>query len=331
MKKENSLISNIKNSEQPYWPTLKLMLSSLIVFNFYLNLVDKNKYSLIINAFDLTLIPMFVFIVAFITKNTTWKELQSHLLPAFIIYFTFQTIDMLPLYFTGELTLKTYLFSPQYGVWFFLATPIWQAIFLLLPKSVKSNKFKLSTILAISLLISLITKTYLMPISGFFSVILYFPFFVIAYFINNENISSLRKTPIISIFCITTLTILFLNYRETFFESVFNTISPYLFLVSFSVYILNFTISLILGLSIIYFALSTHKYAKASNNALGVYLIHPIICFVILQTLNYLGIELSLPLIITATLVTISLALLLASNSIIHWFIEPVFRSNKLK
>ncbi|EOV8088119.1 acetyltransferase [Providencia sp. PROV032] len=331
MKKEKHLISNIKNNDQPYWPTLKLMLSSLIVFNFYLNLVDKSKYSLLINVFDLTLIPMFVFIVAFITKNTTWKELLSHLLPAFIIYFTFQTIDMLPLYFTGELTLKAFLLSPQYGVWFFLATPIWQAVFLLLPESFKSNKFKLSIILAISLLISYITKSYLMTLSGFFSVFLYFPFFVTAYFINNENISSLRKAPIISIFTITILTVLFLNYRDVFFESIFNTITPHLLADSFFIYIFNFTVSLILGLGIIYFALSTRRYEKISNNALGVYLIHPIICFVILQILNHLGIELNFTLMVISTLVTIILALLLASNSIIHWFIEPVFRSNKLK
>ncbi|MEX6201041.1 hypothetical protein AB6G29_02720 [Providencia hangzhouensis] len=75
--KKNHLILNIKSVGQPYWPTLKLILSSLIVFNFYLNLVDKSKYSLLITVFDLTLIPMFVFIVAFITKNTTWKELKS--------------------------------------------------------------------------------------------------------------------------------------------------------------------------------------------------------------------------------------------------------------
>ncbi len=115
--KKNHLILNIKSVGQPYWPTLKLILSSLIVFNFYLNLVDKSKYSLLITVFDLTLIPMFVFIVAFITKNTTWKELKSHLLPALIIYFTFQTIDMAPLYFTGELTLKNicFLLSTGFG------------------------------------------------------------------------------------------------------------------------------------------------------------------------------------------------------------------------
>ncbi|HHE6467610.1 TPA: acetyltransferase [Providencia rettgeri] len=331
MKNENHLASNIKNNDQPYWPTLKLMLSSLIVFNFYLNLVDKNKYSLLINIFDLILIPMFVFIVAFITKNTTWKGLKSHLLPAVIIYFTFQTIDMLPLYFTGELTLRTYLFSPQYGVWFFLATPIWQTIFLLLPKSFKSNKFYLSIFLAASLIMSYITMFYLIKVSSFFSITLYLPFFVIAYFIDNKNISSLRKKPAMIIFCITILAILLLHYRDIFLGGILSGINFHLFFNEFIIHILNFSISLILGASIIYFALSTDKYAKISNNALGVYLIHPIICFIILQTLVFLGIELNLLLIITFTLLTICIALLLASIPIIHWFIDPIFYSNKLK
>lgn len=116
---KQNIESESNNITQPYWPTLKLMLSSLIVFNFYLNLADKNKVSFFISIFDLTLIPMFVFIVAFVTKNTTWKSLRLSLLSPLIIYVTFQTIDAIPLYFSGELSLKTYLLEPQNGVWFF--------------------------------------------------------------------------------------------------------------------------------------------------------------------------------------------------------------------
>lgn len=117
------------NMAQPYWPTLKLILSSFIVFNFYLNLADKNKILLLIDIFNLTLIPMFVFIVAFVTKNITWKSLKLSLLSSIIIYLTFQTVDAIPLYFSGELSLNTYIFEPQNGVWFFLATPVWQTFF----------------------------------------------------------------------------------------------------------------------------------------------------------------------------------------------------------
>nr|CAC9230286.1 Uncharacterised protein [Providencia rettgeri] len=49
--KKKSLNLEYKSVGQPYWPTLKLILSSLIVLNFYLNLVDKSKYSLLITVF----------------------------------------------------------------------------------------------------------------------------------------------------------------------------------------------------------------------------------------------------------------------------------------
>ncbi|MCO8052344.1 acetyltransferase [Proteus penneri] len=317
------------NMDQPYWPTLKLILSSFIVFNFYLNLADKNKILLLIDIFNLTLIPMFVFIVAFVTKNITWKSLKLSLLSSIIIYLTFQTVDAIPLYFSGELSLNTYIFEPQNGVWFFLATPVWQTFFLLLPKKLKSNKLILFSILIASLVLSYLAKNYLINSSQFFSIIIYFPFFIMAYFINNENISSLRKKPFLIIVITTTLAIATL-YHEDSINSVIINFTKTDFLSSFFVmYILKFLISVVLGSSIIYFALSTDKYARVSNNALGVYLIHPIICFIFLQILTYFHVEYTFLVIILLTLSTISLSLLLAFNSTIHWFIEPKLNFNK--
>nr|ELR5111469.1 acetyltransferase [Providencia stuartii] len=327
---KQNIESESNNITQPYWPTLKLMLSSLIVFNFYLNLSDKNKVSFLISIFDLTLIPMFVFIVAFVTKNTTWKSLRLSLLSPLIIYVTFQTIDAIPLYFSGELSLKTYLLEPQNGVWFFLATPIWQAFFLLLSPKLKSNSFALFCILVASLISAYLASNYLMKLSSFFSIILYFPFFIIAYFINDENIASLRKNSYFTILIITALAIAALYYENDINRLVItmtNIDSPSSF---FIIYILKFFISIALGSSIIYFALSTDKYAKVSNNALGVYLIHPIICFIFLQVFAYFHVEYSLLIIILLTLSTISIALLLAFSPTIHWFIEPKLNFNKL-
>lgn len=315
---------------QPHWPTLKLILSSFIVFSFYLNLADKSKVSFLIDIFDLTLIPMFVFIVAFVTKNTTWKSLKFSLLSSFIIYLTFQTVDAIPLYFSGELSLKVYILDPQNGVWFFLATPVWQAFFLLLPPRLKSNISILSCILMVSLVLSYLANNYLINLSKFSSIIIYFPFFIIAYFINNEKVSSLRKKSYLIIVISTTLAIAALYYEESINRLIINNTNSDFLSSFFVIYILKFCISIVLGSSIIYFASSTDKYAKLSNNALGVYLIHPIICFIFLQTLTYFHVEYSSLVVILLTLSTISIALLLTFNSTIHWFIEPKLGFNKL-
>ena len=52
---DNALTIQVKNQHLPNWQTLKLILSSLIVFNFYLNIVpsEKSDYSILINLFDL--------------------------------------------------------------------------------------------------------------------------------------------------------------------------------------------------------------------------------------------------------------------------------------
>ncbi|MGR6438496.1 hypothetical protein ACU42Y_04925 [Proteus mirabilis] len=106
--------------KQPYWPALKLILSSLIVFSFYLKQSHTPDFSLLINIFDLTLIPMFVFIIGFITKNGTWKSWRDNLLAALVIYATFQTIDMIPLYYSGQFDLNTYLLFLKTVFGFFL-------------------------------------------------------------------------------------------------------------------------------------------------------------------------------------------------------------------
>lgn len=96
--------------KQPYWPTLKLILSSLIVFSFYLKQSQLHDFSLLIDVFDLTLIPMFVFIIAFISKKGTWESWRNNLLASLVIYGTFQTIDMIPSIIQGNLILILTLF-----------------------------------------------------------------------------------------------------------------------------------------------------------------------------------------------------------------------------
>lgn len=313
-----------KHNEQPYWPTLKLILSSLIVLNFYLSFMEIHAVFLLGKIFNLTLIPMFVFIVAFITKSTTWVNWRNNVAPAIIIYCTFQTIDSIPLYFSGDLSLKKYILFPQNGVWFFLATPIWQAIFLLLPKTIKNNKAALLFILAISLIFSYLVNDYREKSSGFFSIIYYFPYFVLAYLISENHISSFRNKNIFIILCITTLAIIALYYRIDIIEFIYRKNEYGLYLYEITTYLFDFLIGILLSTTIVYFSLSTNRYAKVSNNALGIYLIHPIICFALLYGLKQFDIQINFPLVIFLTLLTVTIALKLASNSVIHWFISPV-------
>ena len=85
-----TLAMQVKNRHLPNWQTLKLILSSLIVFNFYLNVnpIVKSDYSILIEIFDWVLIPMFVFIAAYLSKGILWQGWRDHLIPPLIIYYT---------------------------------------------------------------------------------------------------------------------------------------------------------------------------------------------------------------------------------------------------
>ena len=311
---------------QPYWPALKLILSSLIVLNFYFHLIDQPDILLLINAFNLTLIPMFVFIVAFVTKNTTWQTWRYSLIPALIIYLTFQTIDAIPLYYSNQLNLSIYLFFPQNGVWFFLATPVWQAIFLLLPLWVKRNKVFLVIMLVCTLSVADYVKDSITEISGFFSVIYFFPFFVLAYFISPNMIALWRQKPFTRVLALTLLTVGFLYYQNEANAFIGTLVGHSLFFSRFTTSVVSFIIGIFSGAIIIYLASASDKYEKITNNALGIYLIHPIICFALLEILKFFNIPLNFSLVTALALFTVLLALWLASNKIIHWFINPVLK-----
>ncbi|MBS3826060.1 acetyltransferase [Proteus mirabilis] len=316
---------SMEKIKQPYWPALKLILSSLIVFSFYLKQSHTPDFSLLINIFDLTLIPMFVFIIGFITKNGTWKNWRDNLLAALVIYATFQTIDMIPLYYSGQFDLNTYLLFPQNGVWFFLATPIWQAFFLLLPSYIRHHKPILFSLLLVSILLSLLTKGYETKLSTFLAIIQYFPFFIIAYLVDQQTIAKLRSQSLVVIALISLLSIFILYYQSNINYIILTKLEGSLFFAKLIIYIISLLISFILSAGIIYLAPTTQKYASLANNALGVYLIHPIICFILLQGIIFFQLSFTLPMVFALTVITISLALLLASIKLIHWFISPTF------
>lgn len=316
---------NTKNRVLPHWQTLKLMLSSLIVFNFYLgsNLLNKTQFFWLEKVFNLSLIPMFVFIAAYTTKNMTWKEWRLHLSPAIIIYFIFQTVDCILLYFEGEFCLTRYFLFPQNGVWFFLAVPIWQAFFLLLPSYLFRHFIsRLLFLIAIFILSYFVTQNFA-HLTGFVALLHYFPFFILAYFFQDKQLLWLRQQGSKVIVALGAVALI-LVYYFSLFDSVQIKILGYssdFYLLSYS--ILLFLISLIFGGIIIYFSLSTSYFNAIAQYALAIYLLHPFVCFVLLSTTNLLKIKIAFLEIILLTLLTIIISLCLVKIPFIQWAINP--------
>ncbi|MDR2989567.1 MAG: hypothetical protein LBU59_03670 [Providencia alcalifaciens] len=321
----------VKNRHLPNWQTLKLILSSLIVFNFYLNVnpTVKSDYSILIEIFDWVLIPMFVFIAAYLSKGILWQGWRAHLIPPLIIYFTFQTIDAIPLYFTNRLSVEEYLLFPQNGVWFFLAVPIWQAVFLLLPSFIKNNVGGVTVTLLLSIIIAFFSKIYLSDVTGFSAIIQYFPFFVMAYFCDDKKIVWLRKNVFFIVSAVIALVVIYIYTPVDIESELIKILGGNQLAYRFFEHVFTFLMGVLISIAVMCIALSTERFVKTANNALGVYLIHPIICFLLLTGLSSFHIEAGLPLLILLTLFTITLALFLAKNSTIHWFLNPELKSRK--
>ncbi|HEQ1856795.1 TPA: hypothetical protein VEO38_000291 [Providencia alcalifaciens] len=326
-----TLAMQVKNRPLPNWQTLKLILSSLIVFNFYLNVnpTVRSDCSILIEVFDWVLIPMFVFIAAYLSKGILWQGWRNHLIPPLIIYFTFQTIDATPLYFTNRLSIEEYLLFPQNGVWFFLAVPIWQAVFLLLPSFIKNNAGGVFITLLLSIIIAFFSKIYVSDLTGFSAIIQYFPFFVMAYFCDDKKIAWLRKNVFFIVPAVVALVTIYIYTPAGIESKLIKILGENQLAYHFFMHIFAFLMGVLISIAVICIALSTERFVKIANNALGVYLIHPIICFLLLTGLNSFQIEAGFPLLILLTLFTITLALFLAKNSIIHWFLNPEIKARK--
>lgn len=138
------------SNPKPFWQTLKLILSVLMVLLFYLEKISLTSISLhdpimqgsVIPFSDITgyllqgtllglnmvLIPMFIFIAAYLTQGSTIKEIYQSLLPAFITYCAFQLINTIPLLLEDRFSWQALLLFPLDGVWFILAVPVWQGL-----------------------------------------------------------------------------------------------------------------------------------------------------------------------------------------------------------
>ncbi|WP_245211014.1 hypothetical protein [Proteus mirabilis] len=171
----------------------------------------------------------------------------------------------------------------------------------------------------------MLTKGYETKLSTFLAIIQYFPFFIIAYLVDQQTIAKLRSQSFVVIALISLLSIFILYYQSNINYIILTKLEGSLFFAKLIIYIISLLISFILSAGIIYLAPTTQKYASLANNALGVYLIHPIICFILFQGIIFFQLSLTLPMVFALTVITISLALLLASIKLIHWFISPTF------
>lgn len=311
------------DAPKPFWQTLRFILSNLIVLAYFLvRVVPEN---LVINGIvftlDTFLIPMFVFIAAYLTQDISLKEIKKAIVPAIITCSAFQLINTVPLIIAGKFSLERFFSEPLDGVWFIIAVPLWQGFSKM---HAELRHHPIITMLFFSV-ISFFAFYYGLPYSGLFSIVAYFPIFFLGRRVSHQTIRAWRGVPAYWSLLLLALALAFAYWGFIHYPHPlsFRSLSHLPLQDAIFYYLLFMSLLGMLGMVIIYFIRYLPFLDSVAPKALGVYLIHPIICVIILIALERSQILLTLPVALFLTLVTIVIAVGLASIFPFNWLLAP--------
>lgn len=311
------------DAPKPFWQTLRFILSNLIVLSYFLVRVTPESRILdgVVFTLDTFLIPMFVFIAAYLTQDISLKEIKKAVIPAIITCSGFQLINTIPAIIAGEFSLLKFFIEPLDGVWFIIAVPLWQGFSKM---HAELRHHPVITMIIFSI-IGFTAFFYGLPYSGLFSIVAYFPIFFLGRRITHEAIHRWRSAPIYL-----PLLLLAIGLASAYFGFIhyphplsFRTLYRLPLQEAIIYYLLFMSLLGMFGMVIIYGIRYLAFLESVAPKALGVYLIHPIICVIVLTALAHSQIALTLPVALFLTLVTIVVAVGLASIFPFNWLLAP--------
>ncbi len=318
------------DTPKPFWQTLRFMLSSLMVLTYYLDslwLPSTGVEGLII-AFNTTLIPMFVFISGYLAKDITKAEIRHAVIPAIITCYGFQIIDTIPLIVRDEFSWLNFFIMPLDGVWFILAVPVWQWL------GVTHAELRHHPLISflIVFVIGFAGLYWLQPYTGFALTLGYFPIFFLGLHIPAATITRWRRQSwlIFAILLLGTILLFLWCYLYLPLARDFMTLWQSQLDEAILTYMVFTLFNLLFGALSLYLIRYSHLLKNIAPKSLGVYLIHPILCVIILTLLERTGLRLDLPMAILFTLITITIAVGLASIYPFKWLLAPKLPARKL-
>ncbi len=312
-----------ENRSKPFWQTLRFILSSLMVLTFYLeNLMTKGEgVSGVLFAFNTTLIPMFVFIAGILSQGMDRKAIYQAFLPAIITCTAFQLINTIPVIIRGDFSWGNFFRFPLDGVWFILATPIWQWVS---SKHAEIIGHPFITFL-ILLIIGFIGLYWLQPYTSFALILGYFPVFFVGHHLTAAQIQTWRaKNPLLPMMIfVIAIGITIIVFTQLPLEQDLMALYNTSLLNAGATYLIFMLLNALYGAFAVYFVRYIDFFGTIAPRSLGIYLIHPILCVIALYFLQQNALVLNLPTAFFLTFLTILTAAGLASIPPFNWLLAP--------
>lgn len=287
----------IKKERDPYFDSLKFILTALVVMGHALqaHLESGNRLLFATYAFTQVFrIPLFIFVSGFFSKGTTWKKYKNGLLALVVMYYLFQFIYSFNYILEGRFDFISFIFEPTGPMWYILALIIWRGLFSLKPQF----KYEFPIIFTLSFAASVIVGYKITTVvHEAVRVVSFFPYFVLGYYCSPKIINKIRSwNGFVPFFILILGFIAVYDYMPAMFRmSLYGTFSfKVLFredpMIGLIHRLISFPLALFFGAMVL--NLATSNFAKWGKKTVYIYLLHPIIMFMIyFNILDYFGIE----------------------------------------
>jgi fucose 4-O-acetylase-like acetyltransferase len=261
-----------------YYDNVKLLLIFLVVFGHFIQTyIHENQFIYTIYTTIYTFhMPAFILISGFFAKGFRQKGYLMKLTRKLLVpYLIFQAIYTLFYYFHNGNKVELDPFQPHWSLWFLLSLFCWNLLLFLF------SKWKWQIALCIAFIIG-IGIGYIDEINSYLSLsrtIVFFPFFLLGYFLKKEHLEKIRAVKIPSLLLLISIFAAFYLFLDFDYKWLFGS-KPYSVLIDsklaggfirFSVYCLSL-IATFCFLAII--PKQRNFFTKWGANSLYVYLLH---------------------------------------------------------
>lgn len=270
-------------TRDPFWDTLKAMLTVLVVLG-HTGTAMGDRWLSVIYAFHM---PLFIFISGYFSKKQSFSIIGGGNKRLVVLFLIFNTAYLaLDVALSGGIGLHR-LLSPAFALWYILSLIYWRIILLLVPQSVLDRKM---LVMAFALMVSIG--------AGFISVgselsfqraCTFFPFFVLGYYAKQDGwvvrLRTMKKIP----WLIVLVGLLSVCY---FALPVFYSNTPYDEWTDCGMRALQLIVALLLCLAIMnVMPARMGKFTEIGKYTLLIYLLHPPMIKVMKVACLYAGVE----------------------------------------
>ncbi len=256
----------------------KFILVFLVVYahTFEYNLYQDHTKQLIYVTLSTFVIPLFIIISGFFSKNVTWKKYKRFFLQTIQIYFIFQLIYSVPSIFSGNFCLKAFLI-PIGPLWYIVGLIFWRFLACII------NKFTIPFYLSLplSLVLSLVLG-FIDNLNIVMRIFTFLPFFIVGIYSPINVFIQIKKiNKIYSIVYFIILTFCAINFTDAY--HIFTVFGGYSYnnyesiLQGFLHRLFFFPIAIIS--SIAAFNLLPDTFHKSGAKSMYVFLLHVILVY----------------------------------------------------